>query len=477
MRKKYWRNLYIFASAVFITFGFKYAALSIEAETVQSNSNAAEVEQTEDVVQTEESAQIATEEQTNEIQSNVVDENTNNTAAEQDTALTSSAEDQSIQQSTNSVVQNGWSSDYQKYYIDGTAVTGFKTIDGNDYYFNDEGIKTIGQKHIGENWYCFLKDQTDPVMNGKMVKKQFFDLFGSYHASWDKDKTAYYDENGHMLYKQQHLGNFWYCFNQYSGAMITGFFNLNSDYHASWDKDKIAYYDQSGHMLYKQQHLGNFWYCFNQYSGAMITGFFNLNSDYHASWDKDKTAYYDKNGHMLYGRQYINGSYYYFNVYSGAMATNSYISGHLYGSDGKEDTNSLDVSLAKLLSSAGWTLRKGYDKVVDYLTYQTMYSYSASWGSDWFAQYGLNNRVGNCYVYAAMMYKFGKLMGYDIHQVSGHHLVSSGAKIEHSWCEVVLNGTTYIIDPDFKEELNKDCYLKQYGESGTLKITDHYRMN
>ncbi|MGI6512619.1 MAG: serine hydrolase [Catenisphaera adipataccumulans] len=301
MNKKYERVLFVFASTVFLIFGVKNAAISIRAETDPPDAETVKETLPETSGSTENQESIASTE-TDQIDSN------------QEEVQDS---DQIIENDNN----NGWSEDYQKYYIDGATVTGFQTIDGNDYYFNDEGIKTVGQKQIDNNWYCFLMNQADPVNNGIMVKEQFFDLNDFYHASWDKDKTVYYDQYGHMLYKQQHLGDFWYCFNQYSGAMITGFFNLNSDYHATWDRDKTVYYDQNGHMLYKQQHLGNNWYCFNQYSGAMIKGFFNLNNDYHAAWDQDKIAYYDKNGHMLYKQQHLGNDWYCFNQYSGAMIT------------------------------------------------------------------------------------------------------------------------------------------------------------
>ncbi|WP_425486190.1 N-acetylmuramoyl-L-alanine amidase family protein, partial [Catenisphaera adipataccumulans] len=299
MNKKYERVLFVFASTVFLIFGVRNAAISIRAETNPPDAETVKETLPETSGSTENQESIASTE-TDQIDSN------------QEEVQDS---DQIIENDNN----NGWSEDYQKYYIGGATVTGFQTIDGNDYYFNDEGIKTVGQKQIDNNWYCFLKNQTEPVSNGIMVKKQFFNLYDSYHASWDNDKTVYYDQNGHMLYKQQYLDGFWYCFDKYSGAMKTGFVNITGDYHAENESDKTVYYDQNGHMLYKQKYLGGFWYCFDKYSGAMKRGFVNLTGDYHDANEKDKIVYYDQNGHMLYKQQYLDGFWYCFDKYSGAM--------------------------------------------------------------------------------------------------------------------------------------------------------------
>ncbi|MGI6512432.1 MAG: hypothetical protein ACOX1W_08495 [Catenisphaera adipataccumulans] len=336
MESRYKRNLLIAASAAFIAVGAKTAALSIQADTVDpaetivtasdtdtTDTSVYITEENEDTSTTEsaqdETAETSEETSKTESTQNEIKENTNSTTDQ--TTLSRVQKNQSLYQSINETILNGWSSDYQKYYVDGTAVTGFKDINGSTYYFNEDGTKALGQRRIGDYWYCFLRNQSNELSNGRMVKSQFFDLNGIYHASWDHDKTAYYDENGHMRYKQQHIGKYWYCFDQYSGAMKTGFVNLTGTYHASWDKDKTAYYDQSGRMQYKQKYIDGYWYCFDQYSGAMKTGFVNLTGDYHASWDQDKTAYYDKNGHMLYKQQHIGKYWYCFDQYSGAMKT------------------------------------------------------------------------------------------------------------------------------------------------------------
>ncbi|WP_425486189.1 hypothetical protein, partial [Catenisphaera adipataccumulans] len=114
------------------------------------------------------------------------------------------------------------------------------------------------------------------------------------------DKTVYYDQNGHMQYKQKYIDGYWYCFDKYSGAMKTGFVFLDSDYHSRSEKDKTVYYDSKGHMLYGQQYINGNWYCFRLGSGAMVTGDFTLTKDYLTDKDSEvKTVYYDRNGHLI----------------------------------------------------------------------------------------------------------------------------------------------------------------------------------
>ncbi len=218
------------------------------------------------------------------------------------------------EQESESTALEGWNEDQSSYYINNEKATGFQTIDNAKYYFNDEGIKQVGQKKIDNDWYVFDKD------TGSM-KTGFVNLDSNYRASWDKDKVAYYNTQGQMQYGQKKINSSWYVFDVNSGAMKTGFVNLDSNYRSSWDKDKVAYYNNQGQMQYGQKKINSSWYVFDVNSGAMKTGFFTLNAPYRASWDKDKVAYYNNQGQMQYGQKKINSSWYVFDVNSGAMKT------------------------------------------------------------------------------------------------------------------------------------------------------------
>ncbi len=167
----------------------------------------------------------------------------------------------------------------------------------------------------------------------------------------------------------------------------------------------------------------------------------------------------------------MNGNQYYFDT-NGKLLKNQAIGNRYVNARGKEITDPLEKKIASILSSTGWNLRKGYQWIVSHIQYQTMVANAAK-GSNWYAAYGYNNRKGNCYVYAALMYKMGKLLGYDIHQVAGTLAIGNN----HSWTEVVINKKVYIIDPDMEYELHRNGYMLRYGAPGTLKIASHYRMN
>ena len=71
-------------------------------------------------------------------------------------------------------------------------------------------------------------------------------------------------------------------------------------------------------MQYGQQVVGNHWYLFDRYSGAMLTGFQNL-----ALYGQNKTVYYNKDGQLQYGLNKIDGYTYLFDKSSGAVQTGS----------------------------------------------------------------------------------------------------------------------------------------------------------
>ena len=138
-----------------------------------------------------------------------------------------------------------------------SANTGWRTIDGKTYYYeNGKAIK--GEKKISGYWYYFDKNgimQTGFVNLGR--------------------KIVYYDSKGRMQYGEQKIDGHWYYFDKSEGTRATGFVNLGH---------KIVYYNADGQMQYGEQQIGGHWYFFDTDSGAMQT-------------DKIINGkYYDKNG-------------------------------------------------------------------------------------------------------------------------------------------------------------------------------------
>ena len=57
------------------------------------------------------------------------------------------------------------------------------------------------------------------------------------------------------------------------------------------------------------------------------------------------------------------------------------------------------------------------------------------------------NKTGQCYHYNGALAEFLAYMGYDVRLVCGYRESAySGNRISHYWCEVTLDGTTYVID-------------------------------
>lgn len=93
------------------------------------------------------------------------------------------------------------------------------------------------------------------------------------------------------------------------------------------------------------------------------------------------------------------------------------------------------------------------------------------------ANTGFSTGTGGCYVMAATFYEMARDLGYDAHQMSGYVPRRGGGLAIHSWVEVVVNGVTYVVDPDYAYETGGNGYLIQYGQPGTWRYQSYYRMN
>ncbi|WP_430628971.1 glycosyl hydrolase 53 family protein (plasmid) [Lactiplantibacillus plantarum] len=173
-----------------------------------------------------------------------------------------------------------------------TANNGFIHQDANVYYY-ENNTKVTGQKKINNYWYYF-DDATGAMVTG-------------FKSIANQNKTVYYNSNGQMQYGQQHLNGHWYLFDNTTGAMQTGFQKIANQH-------KTVYYANNGQMQYGQQHLNGHWYLFDQKTGAMQTGFQKITNQH-------KTVYYANNGQMQYGQQEINNHWYLFDATTGAMQT------------------------------------------------------------------------------------------------------------------------------------------------------------
>ena len=215
-------------------------------------------------------------------------------------------------------------SDWYFYDEDGLKTIGKKNINGSTYYFNQEGVMQTGWAFVDGHWNYFASS-------------------GAMKTGWIKDQDTWYylDKDGIMLTGKQEINSTRYYLNA-SGAMQTGWKWLENNWYyyansgamkTGWIKDneKWYYLSQDGIMQTGKQEINGSRYYLNT-SGAMQTGWQWLDKHWHyyadsgamkTGWLKDQETWYyleDQEGIMLVGFQQVDGKQYYFSA-SGAMQT------------------------------------------------------------------------------------------------------------------------------------------------------------
>ncbi|MCY7082299.1 MBL fold metallo-hydrolase [Streptococcus oralis] len=235
-------------------------------------------------------------------------------------------------------------SDWYFYDEDGLKTVGKKIINGSTYYFNQEGVMQTGWTFVDGYWNYFANS-------------------GAMKTGWVKDQETWYylDKDGIMLTGSQDINGVRYYLNA-SGAMQTGwaFVDGHWNYFASsgamktgWIKDQETWYylDKDGIMLTGSQDINGVRYYLNA-SGAMQTGwaFIDGHWNYFASsgvmktgWLKDNESWYyldPETGIMAVGSKEIDGKNYFFSS-AGTMQVGwqwSNDSWHYYATSGALQT-------------------------------------------------------------------------------------------------------------------------------------------
>ena len=204
------------------------------------------------------------------------------------------------------------------YSIDKTtgslAYKGVVELNGNHYYFDNNGQIHVGFLKVGRNTQYFDQKTAKRATGQKNVNGSWYLFDGNgnmkYGFQWisNQKKKVYYDWSGQMQYGQQHLNGYWYLFHMNTGAMLTGIQDLTP-----YGQKKKCLYAGNGRMQYGQQNYRGHWYLFDRSTGAMQTGFKDLKS-----YGQNKVVYYADNGQMQYRWQVVGHDQYYFDASSGA---------------------------------------------------------------------------------------------------------------------------------------------------------------
>ena len=260
------------------------------------------------------------------------------------------------------------------------AASSWQKLGSSWYYYNEDGIRTVGLKQINGTTYYF--DNNGVMKTGWSLIEGHWNYFtssGAMKTGWLKDKDTWYylNKEGIMQTGFQEIEGTRYYLNV-SGAMQIGWKWLDNHYYyfassgamkTGWLKDNGLWYylDKEGIMQTGLQEIEGTRYYLNA-SGAMQTGWKWFDNHYHyftssgamkTGWlkDKDRWYYLDKEGVMLTGLQEINGSRYYLNA-SGAMETGwKQLNGNWYyfQTDGSLLRNGTSPDGYKLNADGIWT--------------------------------------------------------------------------------------------------------------------------
>ena len=313
-------------------------------------------------------------------------------------------------------VLNGWVQNC--YYIDGVMQKGLVTIEGFCYYLDPAtGEKTVNAAR---------------TIDGKLY---YFDKTGQM-----KTDAGVLELNGKLYYFKK--GG--------EGISKKGWFK-------GFDGKK-RYSLGKGVIAAGPKKISKKLYFFNTKSGKLQKkGFVKY---------KGNKYYVKKNGRLARGWTAIGNAAYYFYKKSGKMARNTKIGYLKIPKSGK--LGSAYARGIRVLNRRGWSLRAAF-------RYSYQIRYKGRWmrrgSSEAYANYGFKTGTGNCYVMAATFYIMGKLLGYNIHQMSG------AITHRHSWTIIIQKGKSWVYDPNFTNETGRNGYKIWYGKPGTWRYNSIRRMN
>ncbi len=91
-----------------------------------------------------------------------------------------------------------------------------------------------------------------------------------------------------------------------------------------------------------------------------------------------------------------------------------------------------------------------------------------------YAKWLLENKYGVCYDFSAAFKYMTRAIGFDTQMIYGWHTNSGGGAGEHSWCELIINGTTYIFDPAIELVMKSEGYLNTTRFMQTYSQIGHF---
>ena len=117
-----------------------------------------------------------------------------------------------------------------------------------------------------------------------------------------------------------------------------------------------------------------------------------------------------------------------------------------------------------VLNQVGWDLHSAFEYAAG-LNYN--FNLDLGYQTSQAAISSINTRNSNCVGMAATFAWLARQLGYNAYVVSGQVPYRSGGYGEHAWVEIVVDGKTYVCDPQFENETKNNGFMINYGDSGT----------
>jgi len=216
-----------------------------------------------------------------------------------------------------------------RYYRGGSYVTGFQTINGYRYYFDEYDGRNLRDEYFWDDYDYFYYAKSNGVLAtgwqeiyDDSAEDTFWYYFNSSNRAikgWQKISGTWYYFNNYDYDPYMYSGGIaeingdTYCFAA-NGAMLTGWQKVTL-----WDEEYTTaynywcYFNADGKAVRGWKQIGGKWYYFYEEDEPLMysDGAYYING---------KTYGFAKSGAMLTGWQKLDGEWYYFNS-NGAART------------------------------------------------------------------------------------------------------------------------------------------------------------
>ncbi len=210
---------------------------------------------------------------------------------------------------------------YRYYYKNGSKVTGWQTIDGKTYYFDEDFGYLCENGFFFDDVDMYYADANGLIVKNKWEKFQWKDENGQ-NTEW-----YYMGKDGKAVTGWQKISGKWYYFSPDMFVMYAG---TPAEINGKW-----YYFKADGAMATGWQKIEGNWFYFTA-SGAIAKGWTKVSGKWYyfatksdgdvesmaIGWKKisGKWYYFNTSGDMVTGWKKVGGKWYYFNG-SGAMRT------------------------------------------------------------------------------------------------------------------------------------------------------------